>query len=75
METPHHYFYKSRKRTFTDIQESIPGITPKVHAKELKDLEQHKLIKRTIIDEYPIKISYTIEPFMHLKTGDLTIER
>ena len=48
---------------FTDIQESIPGITPKVLAKELKDLEQHKLIRRTIIDEYPIKISYTIEPY------------
>ena len=30
---------------FTDIQESIPGISPKVLAKELKDLEQHQLIK------------------------------
>lgn len=48
---------------FTDIQESIPGITPKVLAKELKDLEQHKLLKRIIIDEYPIKISYKLEPY------------
>ena len=29
---------------FTDIQESIAGLTPKVLAKELKDLEQHQLI-------------------------------
>lgn len=43
---------------FTDIQNSVPGITPKVLAKELKELEQHRLIKRIIIDEYPIRILY-----------------
>ena len=48
---------------FTDIQSSIPGITPKVLAKELKDLEQHKLIRRNIIEEYPVRISYTSEPY------------
>lgn len=48
---------------FTDIEESIPGITPKVLAKELKDLEQHKLIKRIIIEDYPIKILYKVEEY------------
>jgi DNA-binding HxlR family transcriptional regulator len=48
---------------FTDIQESIPGITPKVLAKELKDLEQHKLIKRVVVDDYPVKILYKPEPY------------
>lgn len=48
---------------FIDIQESIPGVTPKVLAKELKDLEQHKLIKRIVLDEYPVKISYKLEPY------------
>jgi DNA-binding HxlR family transcriptional regulator len=48
---------------FTDIQDSIPGITPKVLAKELKDLEEHKLIKRTVVDDYPIKILYTNEAY------------
>src|SRR5690606_26920656 len=48
---------------FTDIQESIPGITPKVLAKELKDLEQHQLVSRTVIDDYPVKISYTLEAY------------
>lgn len=48
---------------FTDIQESIPGITPKVLAKELKDLEQHRLIARIIIDDYPVKISYKLQPY------------
>ncbi|MDR3023050.1 helix-turn-helix domain-containing protein [Chryseobacterium sp.] len=48
---------------FTDIQDSIPGITPKVLAKELKELEQHQLIKRTIIDDYPVKIIYQPQPY------------
>ena len=48
---------------FTDIQESIPGITPKVLAKELKELEEHKLISRTILQDYPVKICYKAEPY------------
>lgn len=48
---------------FTDIQNSIPGITPKVLAKELKELEQNKLISRTITADYPVKISYTTDPY------------
>lgn len=48
---------------FSDIQESIPSITPKVLAKELKELEAHKLIKRTIVEDYPVKILYTAEPY------------
>lgn len=48
---------------FTEIQESIPGITPKVLAKELKELEQHQLVKRIITDGYPVKITYKIEPY------------
>lgn len=48
---------------FTDIQESIPGITPKVLAKELKELEQHQLIKRIITEGYPVKISYELEEY------------
>ena len=46
---------------FTDIQSSIPNITPKVLAKELKELEKHKLIRRIITEGYPVKISYKNE--------------
>ncbi len=48
---------------FTDIQESIVGLTPKVLAKELKDLEQHQLIKRIIVEDYPVKISYKLTDY------------
>src|SRR5687768_537517 len=50
---------------FTDIQESIPGITPKVLAKELKELELHKLIKRIITNDYTVKIAYKKEPYAY----------
>ena len=53
-------------RRFTDIQNSIPDITPKVLAKELKDLEENRLIKRTVIDDYPVKILY--QPDQHANT-------
>ena len=46
-------------RRFREIERSIPKITSKVLAKELKDLEQHKLIKRTVYDDYPVAVEYT----------------
>lgn len=48
---------------FTDIQNSIPDISPKVLSKELKELEQNKLIKRTVTADYPVKIIYQAEPY------------
>lgn len=45
-------------KRFTDIQDSIPGITPKVLSKELKELEQNQLINRIITDDYPVKVIY-----------------
>jgi len=53
---------------FVDIQESIPGITPKVLAKELKELEQHQLIKRTVLGDHPVRIIYTHEPYAETLT-------
>ena len=52
---------------FTDIQESIPEISPKVLAKELKDLEQHQLIRRTVAGD-PVKVSYAPAPYSNTLT-------
>ncbi|RAK00107.1 HxlR family transcriptional regulator [Larkinella arboricola] len=48
---------------FREIERSIPGITSKVLAKELKDLEEHQLIKRTVHDTIPVAVLYTPEPY------------
>lgn len=49
----------SGNNRFRQIERSIPKIASKVLAKELKDLEEHKLIKRTVYDESPVIVEYT----------------
>jgi DNA-binding HxlR family transcriptional regulator len=48
---------------FSDIEESILGITPKALTKELKILETNKLIKREMSESTPVKITYSLEPY------------
>ncbi|UZU00020.1 helix-turn-helix domain-containing protein [Chryseobacterium fluminis] len=60
---------------FTDIQNSIPCISPKVLAKELKDLEEHQLIKRVVVEDYPVKILYKAEPYAQSITPIVEILR
>lgn len=48
---------------FTEIEKSIPKISSKVLAKELKDLEQHLLVKRRVRDDYPVSISYHLTDY------------
>lgn len=56
-------------KRFKEIEGSVPKITPKVLAKELKDLEQHQLIKRTVYDEYPVLIEYSLTPYAKTLNG------
>lgn len=48
---------------FTEIERSIPKLSSKVLAKELKDLEENKLIKRTVRDDYPVSVTYTLTDY------------
>jgi DNA-binding HxlR family transcriptional regulator len=56
-------------KRFTEIQKSVTKITAKVLSKELKDLEEHLLIKRTIIDDYPVRIEYSATPYSKTLEG------
>lgn len=49
----------SGNKRFREIERSIPSITSKVLSKELKDLEQNKLITRTVYDEQPVAVIYS----------------
>lgn len=53
----------SGNKRFREIERSIPKITSKVLAKELKDLEDHMLIKRTVYDDSPVLVEYTLLPY------------
>lgn len=50
-------------RRFNDILSSIPKITNRVLSKELKHLEENLLISRTIVNEYPVRIEYTVTEY------------
>lgn len=50
-------------RRFTEMQKHINGITPKMLAKELKELEMNELVKRTVFDTSPVTIEYSITTY------------
>ena len=44
---------------FREIERSIPKLSTKVLAKELKEMEVNKLITRTIVNGFPVRTEYT----------------
>ncbi len=47
---------------FKELHRQI-GITPKMLSKELKELEMHQLVKRTVYDTTPVSVSYELTPY------------
>jgi len=59
---------QSPKR-FNEIQHEVTGISPKVLAKELKDLEENDFIARKVYPTTPVSIIYEATAYSHtLKT-------
>ena len=54
---------KQGSHRFRDIQRSVPPITTRVLSKELKDLEQNKLLVRTVYDDSPVSVEYMVTPY------------
>ena len=48
---------------FREIERAVVGITSKVLTKELKDLEEHQLIKRTVYTGTPVLVAYTLDEY------------
>lgn len=55
---------KHGNKRFKDIKAFVPKITNRVLSAELKILEANKLIKRTVYDDYPISVEYTITEYV-----------
>lgn len=51
------------KMRFKEIQRNIPGITGKVLSKELKHLEEHGILTRTVYDTAPISVEYELTAY------------
>jgi len=50
----------SASKRFTEIERAIPGISARMLIKELKDLEQHQLLTRTVYPTVPSHVEYTL---------------
>ena len=50
-------------RHFRGLERTVPGISTKVLAKELKDLEAHHLITRTVHPGPPVVVDYEVLPY------------
>lgn len=47
-------------KRFKQVSSTVTGITDKVLSKELKALEENKLVERTVYDTFPPTVEYTI---------------
>lgn len=45
---------------FMELRREIDGITPKMLSKELRDLEQHQLVTRTVLPTTPVSVEYEL---------------
>ncbi|MBO9638324.1 winged helix-turn-helix transcriptional regulator [Siphonobacter aquaeclarae] len=50
-------------KRFKDIQQSLPGITPRALSRELKELELNALVTRTVCEDFPSQIEYELTDY------------
>lgn len=48
---------------FGEFQRNIPDITKKMLSSQLRDLEQNGIISRTVYNQMPLKVEYTITAY------------
>lgn len=51
------------KKRFKQIQRELPGITPKMLSKELKELEINELAERHVYDTVPVSVEYELTSY------------
>jgi DNA-binding HxlR family transcriptional regulator len=45
---------------FSAIAETVPGMSDRMLAERLRELEEHGVVARTVIPETPVRIEYTL---------------
>ena len=48
------------KKRFTEMERDIPGITPRMLSKELKELELNGVVTRTVYSTIPVSVQYEL---------------
>jgi DNA-binding HxlR family transcriptional regulator len=47
---------------FSEMRAMLPGISDRMLAARLKELEQHELVTRTVVPTMPVQIRYELTP-------------
>src|SRR6185436_2195108 len=57
--------YHLRKKTcrFNELRRLMPGVTHKMLAQQLNELERDNLIHREVFDEMPLRVEYSLTEF------------
>ncbi|GAB2806347.1 winged helix-turn-helix transcriptional regulator [Ferruginibacter profundus] len=50
-------------KRFKELAADVQGITDKMLSKELRDLEQNQLVKRTVYDSVPVRVEYSLTDY------------
>ncbi|MBD0257708.1 MAG: helix-turn-helix transcriptional regulator, partial [Cytophagales bacterium] len=63
----------SGKKRFKEIERTVPGLTPRMLSKELKDLEMNGIITRTVYNTIPVAVEYELTPSGYSLKGVLEV--
>lgn len=47
-------------KRFKELEREISKITPRMLSKELRELEMHQMVKRTVYDTIPVSVEYEL---------------
>jgi DNA-binding HxlR family transcriptional regulator len=54
---------RAEKRRFSGLQQNMQGISPKMLAKQLRELEEDGIVHREVYPEIPPKVEYSLTEF------------
>ncbi|SFF23293.1 winged helix-turn-helix transcriptional regulator [Spirosoma endophyticum] len=58
-----HAICSANRQRFREIERSVTGITSRMLARELKEMEMNRLITRTVYAETPVRIEYEVTDY------------
>lgn len=59
-------------KRFNELRRLLPNVTQRMLTRQLRELEKHQIIKRTMYPEVPLKVEYSLSEFGKTLTPIIT---